>query len=211
MPVLLDGFVCTAAAAPLARIAAGAGSTTPCSRTSRPRPATGRWPTALGLEPLLDLGMRLGEASGAALAVPLLRAALACHTGMATFAEAGVYGPRPDPRRTCRGVRSADPSAGRHGCSRPAAEPARCVWAYPLVGVVVGGLAGAAFWVGHAAGLPASVAAVWTLAVAVLLTGGLHEDGLADTADGFGGGRTPAAQARDHARQPHRQLRLRWR
>jgi nicotinate-nucleotide--dimethylbenzimidazole phosphoribosyltransferase len=36
--------------------------------------------------------MRLGEASGAALAVPLLRAALACHTGMATFAEAGVAG-----------------------------------------------------------------------------------------------------------------------
>jgi nicotinate-nucleotide--dimethylbenzimidazole phosphoribosyltransferase len=44
----------------------------------------------LGLVPLLDLRLRLGEASGAALAVPLLRAALACHTGMATFAEAGV-------------------------------------------------------------------------------------------------------------------------
>jgi nicotinate-nucleotide--dimethylbenzimidazole phosphoribosyltransferase len=39
---------------------------------------------------LLDLNMRLGEASGAAVAVLLLRAALACHTGMATFAEAGV-------------------------------------------------------------------------------------------------------------------------
>jgi nicotinate-nucleotide--dimethylbenzimidazole phosphoribosyltransferase len=45
---------------------------------------------ALGLRPLLDLDMRLGEASGAALAVLTLRAALACHTGMATFAEAGV-------------------------------------------------------------------------------------------------------------------------
>jgi nicotinate-nucleotide--dimethylbenzimidazole phosphoribosyltransferase len=44
------------------------------------------------LTPLLDLGLRLGEASGAALAIPLLRAALACHTGMATFAEAGVSG-----------------------------------------------------------------------------------------------------------------------
>ena len=44
----------------------------------------------LGLKPLLDLNMRLGEASGAAVALPLLRAALACHTGMATFAEAGV-------------------------------------------------------------------------------------------------------------------------
>jgi nicotinate-nucleotide--dimethylbenzimidazole phosphoribosyltransferase len=44
----------------------------------------------LELAPLLDLGMRLGEGSGAALAVPVLRAALACHTGMATFAQAGV-------------------------------------------------------------------------------------------------------------------------
>jgi nicotinate-nucleotide--dimethylbenzimidazole phosphoribosyltransferase len=45
---------------------------------------------ALGQTPLLDLGMRLGEASGAALAIPILRGALACHTGMATFDEAGV-------------------------------------------------------------------------------------------------------------------------
>jgi len=44
----------------------------------------------LDLKPLIDLNMRLGEASGAALAVLVLRAALACHTGMATFAEAGV-------------------------------------------------------------------------------------------------------------------------
>ncbi|MBE0692331.1 MAG: nicotinate-nucleotide--dimethylbenzimidazole phosphoribosyltransferase, partial [Aquamicrobium sp.] len=44
----------------------------------------------LGLAPILDLGMRLGEASGACLAVNVLRAALACHAGMATFAEAGV-------------------------------------------------------------------------------------------------------------------------
>ena len=47
-------------------------------------------PMADPRKPLLDLDMRLGEASGAALAIPLLRAALACHTGMATFAEAGV-------------------------------------------------------------------------------------------------------------------------
>jgi nicotinate-nucleotide--dimethylbenzimidazole phosphoribosyltransferase len=44
----------------------------------------------LHLAPLLDLGMRLGEGSGAAVAVSVLRAALACHAGMATFAEAGV-------------------------------------------------------------------------------------------------------------------------
>jgi nicotinate-nucleotide--dimethylbenzimidazole phosphoribosyltransferase len=44
----------------------------------------------LRLAPLVDLNMRLGEASGAAVAVLILRAALACHTGMATFASAGV-------------------------------------------------------------------------------------------------------------------------
>ena len=44
----------------------------------------------LGLKPLLDLGMRLGEASGACLAVNIVRSALACHAGMASFAEAGV-------------------------------------------------------------------------------------------------------------------------
>jgi nicotinate-nucleotide--dimethylbenzimidazole phosphoribosyltransferase len=42
---------------------------------------------------LLDLGMRLGEASGATLALGILKAAVACHAGMATFAEAGVSGP----------------------------------------------------------------------------------------------------------------------
>ena len=47
----------------------------------------------LGMSPLLDLGMRLGEASGATLALTLLKAAAACHADMATFAEAGVSGP----------------------------------------------------------------------------------------------------------------------
>jgi nicotinate-nucleotide--dimethylbenzimidazole phosphoribosyltransferase len=44
----------------------------------------------VGKKPLVDLGMRLGEGSGAALAVFLLKGAVACHNGMATFAEAGV-------------------------------------------------------------------------------------------------------------------------
>ena len=44
----------------------------------------------MGLEPILSLDMALGEGSGAALALGVLRAALECHNGMATFAEAGV-------------------------------------------------------------------------------------------------------------------------
>jgi nicotinate-nucleotide--dimethylbenzimidazole phosphoribosyltransferase len=52
----------------------------------------GRLLAALGLRPVLDLGLRLGEGSGAALAIAVLRAAAACHSGMASFAEAGVSG-----------------------------------------------------------------------------------------------------------------------
>jgi len=89
VPVLLDGFVCTAAAAPLARLTPGGLDHAQVAHLSAE--AGHRAMIAeLGQRPLLDLDMRLGEGSGAALAILLLRAALACHTGMATFAEAGV-------------------------------------------------------------------------------------------------------------------------
>jgi adenosylcobinamide-GDP ribazoletransferase len=69
---------------------------------------------------------------------------------------------------------------------------ARAVWAYPVVGACLGALGGALFWGLCRIGQPPALAACWTLAASVLLTGGLHEDGLADTADGFGGGRDAA-------------------
>jgi nicotinate-nucleotide--dimethylbenzimidazole phosphoribosyltransferase len=89
VPVLLDGFVCTAAAAPLARLSPGALDHCRAAHVSA-EAAHRQLLDALGLAPLLDLGMRLGEASGAAVAVLLARAAIACHTGMASFAAAGV-------------------------------------------------------------------------------------------------------------------------
>jgi nicotinate-nucleotide--dimethylbenzimidazole phosphoribosyltransferase len=92
VPVLLDGFVCTAAVAPLARLVPGALDHALAAHVSAEAGHRALL-AAIGLAPLLDLGMRLGEGSGAAVAVPLLRAALACHAGMATFAEAGVGGP----------------------------------------------------------------------------------------------------------------------
>ena len=55
-------------------------------------PGHGQLIERLGQRALLDLDMRLGEGSGATLAILLLRAALSCHQGMATFAEAGVSG-----------------------------------------------------------------------------------------------------------------------
>lgn len=89
IPVLLDGFVCTAAAAPLARLAPGALDHTMLAHVSA-EAGHRALAEALELQPMLDFGMRLGEGSAAALSVPLLRAAVACHTGMATFAEAAV-------------------------------------------------------------------------------------------------------------------------
>ena len=89
IPVVLDGFVCTAAVAPLQKLRADALSHVLASHVSA-EAGHRLLLDELGLAPVLDLNMRLGEASGAAVAVLLLRAALACHTGMATFAEAGV-------------------------------------------------------------------------------------------------------------------------
>lgn len=89
VPVVLDGYVVTAAAAVLKAMdptaldhcLAGHVSAEPAHRAVLER---------LGLRPLLDLDMRLGEGSGAALAIGVVKSALACHAGMATFAEAGV-------------------------------------------------------------------------------------------------------------------------
>ncbi len=89
IPVVLDGFVCTAAAAPLARLTPGALDHAVLAHVSA-EAGHRALAEALGLRPILDLGMRLGEASAAALVVPLLRAAVACRTGMATFADATV-------------------------------------------------------------------------------------------------------------------------
>lgn len=91
VPVLLDGFIACAAIAPL--IAARPALAEHCLAAHCSAEAGhARLLDHFGLEPLLRLGLRLGEGSGAALAVPLVRAALATHDEMATFAEAAVAG-----------------------------------------------------------------------------------------------------------------------
>jgi nicotinate-nucleotide--dimethylbenzimidazole phosphoribosyltransferase len=89
IPVILDGFICCAAALTLEKTVPGALDHAIAGHLSA-EVAHARLLDALGKEPLLRLGLRLGEGSGAALAIPVLRAALACHSGMATFSEAGV-------------------------------------------------------------------------------------------------------------------------
>lgn len=89
IPVILDGFICTASAAVLHGVAPAALDHCVAGHVSA-EGAHKRLLDALGKAPLLDLGLRLGEGSGAALAIGVLKAAVACHSGMATFGEAGV-------------------------------------------------------------------------------------------------------------------------
>lgn len=89
IPVILDGFICCAAAAVLAEAAPGALDHCVAGHASA-EAAHRALLNRLGKAPLLDLGLRLGEGSGAALAIGVLKGAIACHSGMASFAEAGV-------------------------------------------------------------------------------------------------------------------------
>ena len=68
---------------------------------------------------------------------------------------------------------------------------AGAAWAWPIVGAVLGGLAAVVVVMASGIGLPSGVAAAFGLIVPAVLTGALHEDGLADTADGFFGGQSP--------------------
>ena len=89
IPVVIDGFICTAAVACLAVVCEGALDHAVAGHQSQESAHTTAL-QALGKEPILSLNLRLGEGSGGALAIGIMKAALACHSGMATFAEAGV-------------------------------------------------------------------------------------------------------------------------
>lgn len=89
VPVLVDGFICSAAALLAVRLNPGARDWMLFAHASA-ESGHATLLHALDAQPLLALDMRLGEASGAAAAIPLLRLACALHAGMATFDEAGV-------------------------------------------------------------------------------------------------------------------------
>ncbi len=95
-PVILDGFVNCAAASVLHCLDARTLDHCVAGHASA-EPAAMRFLDHFAKKPLLDLGMRLGEGSGAACAALVVRAAVALHGGMATFAEAGVSGRQDDP------------------------------------------------------------------------------------------------------------------
>lgn len=92
IPVVLDGYMVCVAAAVLHRINPRALDHCLVGHVSK-EPGHRLLLDLLGKKPVLDLGMALGEGTGAALAVQIIKSAVACHAGMATFAEAGVAGP----------------------------------------------------------------------------------------------------------------------
>src|SRR5215469_4222063 len=78
-----------------------------------------------------------------------------------------------------------------HERANAGADLARASWAAPLAGAVVGAIGALAYALAHAAGLGPLPAAGLTIVATLIVTGALHEDGLADTADAFGAGATP--------------------
>jgi adenosylcobinamide-GDP ribazoletransferase len=102
--------------------------------------------------------------------------------------------PPPAPMRLARDLNVALSFCTRLPVLQPVlatgADVARGCWALPIAGALVGVIGALVYWLGAAAGLPAFPAAALTIAATVLTTGALHEDGLADVADGFGGGAT---------------------
>lgn len=89
LPVVIDGFIATSAALAAVKIKPGCDAWFIYAHQSHEQ-GHKLMLEALNAEPLVNLNMRLGEASGAAIVIPLLRQACALHTNMATFAEAGV-------------------------------------------------------------------------------------------------------------------------
>src|SRR5215469_1055652 len=83
---------------------------------------------------------------------------------------------------------------GRARADAPPPSLADTVWAFPVAGVVIGAIGGIAYAIARGLALPALAAALIAVATTALVTGALHEDGLADTADGFGGGATREAK-----------------
>jgi adenosylcobinamide-GDP ribazoletransferase len=90
--------------------------------------------------------------------------------------------------RTAIGFSTRVPIARPTGAT--GAGLARAAWALPVAGACVGFIAAAVFWLAHTVGLAPLPAAALSIAAALVVTGCLHEDGLADVADGFGGGAT---------------------
>lgn len=88
IPVLLDGFICTSAVAPLSRYSGALDHCLVGHQSTEPGHA--RLLKKLGKQGILSLDMRLGEGSGAAVALLIVQAAVAMHAGMATFAQAGI-------------------------------------------------------------------------------------------------------------------------
>ena len=102
------------------------------------------------------------------------------------------FRPRPGDLLTALALLTRLPLPSQPFDSADARPAAHAAWAYPLAGLAVGGVAALMGWLALLAGLPPAAAALLMLGTGTVLTGAMHEDGLADCADGFWGGWTVA-------------------
>ena len=133
---------------------------------------------------ILDLNMRLGEGTGAALALSIIRGAVACHNNMATFDlqefQVNELGTSPSARRAVSVDASYSPPAGNLGLNVP--KLASAVWFFPIVGIPIGLLVGLTYIATYNLGILPILASILAFSIGILVTGAMHEDGLADCA-----------------------------
>ena len=145
----------------------------------------------MGLRPLLDLGMRLGEGTGAVLAMGIIEAAAACLTGMPTFAEAGVSNRESGRYRRAAELRSLRLAIGFLTVLPVAPRdvtrmgPARAY--FPLVGLALGAMLAAIDFAARQALPSPAVGAILVVAL-LALTRAIHTEGFMDACDGLFGG-----------------------
>ncbi len=188
VPVVTDGFIATSAAALAVRMCPAASGYLFASHRST-EPGHAHLLKLIDQEPLLDLGMRLGEGTGAALAMQVIRAAIAAFTEMATFGSAGVSKHWSGQVRSLLAAIAFLTRIPIGEAAFDANDVAHSAGWFPLIGALLGAAYCGIAWAlkPH---LPAVVIAVLLVTVDALATGALHFDGLADMADGFGGGKT---------------------
>ena len=200
IPVVLDGFVVGAAVASLH--VARPGALDHCLAGHRSaEPGHALLLERLGLDPLVDLGLRLGEGSGALVAVPIVRLAAARGDRRRDVRGMGARMSAPVSRvaRVSGLGSSAWPCSSSRGIPvRVRFEPGdlqRAVGVFPLVGALVATIGIGVRW-SLEPWLGTPLATIGALTAMVLATGAFHEDGFADAADGLWGGRTPEERLR---------------
>ena len=190
IPVLLDGFVATAAAAPLARLNRAPSIMRKLRIARRKQAIAGSAPrSACGRSSISTCGLAkaLAPRSPCRCCEPRSPAISAWPPSM----RRGSMNATEILRQRLIELAAAFALLTRlpvHRFALPRLTvPAEAVWAYPVVGAAIGAIGGAVYWLAHSLSCPPALAAICAILAMILATGAMHEDGLADFADGLAG------------------------